>query len=68
MKKVWISRVTPQGLKYMESVTVRSRRRHSRNYDKALYAATTAALYIMTAALVYVTVPMAWAVWKAVLG
>lgn len=66
--KVWISRVTPQGLHYMESVTVRSRRKRHIDLDKALYTATTAALYIMTAVLAYVTVPMAWTIWKAVLG
>lgn len=65
--KVWIQRVTPQGLHYMESVTVRSRRKRHIDLDKVLYTATTAALYIMTAVLVYVTVPMAWAVWQEVL-
>ena len=66
--KIWVARVTPQGLHYMESVTVRSRRKRHIDLDKALYTATCIALYVMTAALVYVTVPMAWTIWKAVLG
>lgn len=66
--KVWIPRVTPQGLHYMESVTVRSRRKRHIDLDKALYTATSIALYIMTAVLCFAVTPMAWAVWQEVLG
>lgn len=65
--KIWVSRVTPQGLHYMESVTVRSRRKRRFDLDKALYTATSIALYIMTAVLCFAVAPMALAVWKEVL-
>ena len=65
--KIWISRVTPQGLHYMESVTVRSRRKRHIDLDKALYTATCVALYVMTVVLCFAVAPMAWAVWQEVL-
>lgn len=66
MRKIWVSRVTPEGLQYMETVTVRSRRKRRTDLDKAVHTATTAAMCIMTAVLVYVTVPMAWAIWQGI--
>ena len=65
--KIWVSRVTPQGLHYMESVTVRSRRKRRFDLDKTLYTATSIALYVMTAVLCFAVTPMAIALWKAVL-
>ena len=66
--KIWVSRVTPQGLHYMESVTVRSRRKRHIDLDKALYTATCIALYVMTAVLCFAVTPMAIALWKEVIG
>ncbi len=65
--KIWVSRVTPHGLHYMESVTVRSRKKHRIDLDKVLYTATSIALYVMTAVLCFAVAPMAWAVWQEVL-
>lgn len=65
--KIWVLRVTPQGLHYMESVTVRSRRKRHIDLDKVLYTATCIALYVMTAVLCFAVAPMAWDVWQEVL-
>ena len=63
MKTIWINCVTPEGLHYQESMKVRSRKKKRVDLDGIIMAAATAATMIMTAVLVYVTVPMAWAVW-----
>lgn len=63
MKTIWINCTTPEGLQYMESVKVRSRKKKRVDLDGIIMAAVRAATMIMTAVLVYVTVPMAWAVW-----